>query len=641
LVMDLLPGGGFDALAAQGWEVWQHQARALLESLARVHFAGVLHLDLKPGNVLLDDHGRPVITDFGLARGRSVHNPEDAPREGTPRYMAPEQHSGGEVTAATDLYAIGGIFWEMLVGRALPREPTDREMPVDCAPAMVRQTVLALLSEDPAARPQSAVEVLDTLFDAAAVLGPAELGLPAVATAEDLEPLFDEEQPTFLYLARDAAKVLHQITAGRRSAVRAELDRWVRAGLAWWNGARVHIERPAIEQLQWGLDPESRRLAGLAYSSPREAVAAALLAARMLRDDGFVGRAVAILEAAMPIARQLGGGAEVAEALVEALIDRPNELPAALHHAEREQAVAALAVGGAVRIQNDGQWAASAEALQLAIHTHTLKEPLRFTAFAAVGYAMRMSRDTEYEAWLQEPDVPFGVSSLGHGLRAYARGDYGASFEHHMQAANEGPWGFRVAALTNAAAAAIEIPDIAGSDAVLQRIDSALNGHFAPRLEVRRHWLRRQVAYRLGNAGLPQPEWVRAAAVVSQIFAAQIAQIEAAVGWRCDHESAPRMAALAMEGFLRIDRSAGAGLLCEALLCATTGAHPPRSILEYAAIRPVAVAVQALALLAPHVQGKIDTSPLLAQAMAERRGNVLGRLEVLSLDEVVDQLHRL
>lgn len=106
------------------------QAAELLRTLAQaVHFAhqcGILHRDLKPGNVLLDADGTPKIADFGLARRldleaeglRERWTPSGAVM-GTPSYMAPEQARGQTraFTAAIDIYALGGILYEMLTGR--------------------------------------------------------------------------------------------------------------------------------------------------------------------------------------------------------------------------------------------------------------------------------------------------------------------------------------------------------------------------------------------------------------------------------------------------------------------------------------------------------------------------------------------
>jgi serine/threonine-protein kinase len=101
-------------------------ARQVCIGLAAANGAGVLHRDLKPANIMLDGWGQVRITDFGLAalpgeiKGGEV-------RAGTPAYMAPEQIAGREVTAQSDLYALGLVLYEVFAGKPAFRARTSEE----------------------------------------------------------------------------------------------------------------------------------------------------------------------------------------------------------------------------------------------------------------------------------------------------------------------------------------------------------------------------------------------------------------------------------------------------------------------------------------------------------------------------------
>jgi serine/threonine-protein kinase len=128
VVMELVEGGTLEAALAR---VGRLDAKAALELLteladgiAHAHDAGVVHRDLKPGNILLDGgrFGLPKIADFGLAKVISEgHLTLELTRKGmvvgTPAYMAPEQAQGQPATFATDIYAWGCIAYEVLAGR--------------------------------------------------------------------------------------------------------------------------------------------------------------------------------------------------------------------------------------------------------------------------------------------------------------------------------------------------------------------------------------------------------------------------------------------------------------------------------------------------------------------------------------------
>ena len=101
------------------------QAAELIAKIARtVHYAhehGILHRDIKPGNILLDDKGEPHLTDFGLARLVETESTVTRTLEvlGTPSYMAPEQAVGNnaQVTGATDVYGLGAVLYQLLTGQ--------------------------------------------------------------------------------------------------------------------------------------------------------------------------------------------------------------------------------------------------------------------------------------------------------------------------------------------------------------------------------------------------------------------------------------------------------------------------------------------------------------------------------------------
>jgi tetratricopeptide (TPR) repeat protein len=129
-------------------------ARQVAEGLAAVHAGGLVHRDLKPGNVLLGADGKAVLTDFGLARpGGGEHLTQAGALVGTPAYMAPEQSSGeGErVGPWTDVYGLGLMLYQMLTGRLPVAEeprPSRRRPEVDAGLDAVVCKALAARPED-------------------------------------------------------------------------------------------------------------------------------------------------------------------------------------------------------------------------------------------------------------------------------------------------------------------------------------------------------------------------------------------------------------------------------------------------------------------------------------------------------------
>ena len=89
----------------------------ILDGLAFAHAKGVVHRDLKPGNVHVLPNGQIKIMDFGLAR-RAQDGAATGVIMGTPYYMAPEQAQGERATARTDIFSLGAMFYEILSGQA-------------------------------------------------------------------------------------------------------------------------------------------------------------------------------------------------------------------------------------------------------------------------------------------------------------------------------------------------------------------------------------------------------------------------------------------------------------------------------------------------------------------------------------------
>jgi WD40 repeat protein/predicted Ser/Thr protein kinase len=123
--MKFIAGRRLDAVIARQ-PLAARRAATLLAKLARaVHYAhqrGVLHRDIKPGNILVDAQDEPHLTDFGLAKFTADESTVTKTTDvlGTPAYMSPEQAAGGacDATTAADVYALGAVFYEMLTGRA-------------------------------------------------------------------------------------------------------------------------------------------------------------------------------------------------------------------------------------------------------------------------------------------------------------------------------------------------------------------------------------------------------------------------------------------------------------------------------------------------------------------------------------------
>src|SRR5256884_6744425 len=187
IVMQLVDGGTLkqrlDQLQTLGKTMEMAEARRIFTQLASAlsyaHENGIIHRDVKPVNVLLDRSGRPILSDFGIAKvlaGTKALTRQGA-GVGTPEYMSPEQCQGGAVDARADIYALGVMLFEALTGRLpflgdnypalahshiyeMPPHPGAINPTIDPAVAQVIQTALM---KNPLQRYQRASDMAEAL----------------------------------------------------------------------------------------------------------------------------------------------------------------------------------------------------------------------------------------------------------------------------------------------------------------------------------------------------------------------------------------------------------------------------------------------------------------------------------------------
>jgi hypothetical protein len=123
IAMERLRGRDLRQALAEGWrpapDVAAQIVRRVADALAYAHARGVVHCDIKPGNIFLTRKDKPKVLDFGIAR--AAHSSAGPAGEtlvaGSPHYLAPEQLQGGTVDARADIYALGVVLYELLTGR--------------------------------------------------------------------------------------------------------------------------------------------------------------------------------------------------------------------------------------------------------------------------------------------------------------------------------------------------------------------------------------------------------------------------------------------------------------------------------------------------------------------------------------------
>jgi eukaryotic-like serine/threonine-protein kinase len=202
LVIELVPGEPLSDLLEREPVLAVRRLLPILAQTARglhaAHRAGVVHRDVKPGNILLGRGSRVKITDFGVSLAHDqMTMTATGMVMGTAQYLSPEQAVGKPATPLSDLYSLGIIAYEALVGHRPFTGPTAVDIavahvndPVPPLPAAIDREladlVVRLLSKDPAARPASGAELAAELDRLVPRTPPA--GVPVVVTAPDRTP---------------------------------------------------------------------------------------------------------------------------------------------------------------------------------------------------------------------------------------------------------------------------------------------------------------------------------------------------------------------------------------------------------------------------------------------------------------------
>jgi serine/threonine-protein kinase len=262
VVMEFVPGGSLAGLLAPGQALPPTQAvRIAAETAAALqvlHDEGLVHGDVKPDNILLDEDGSAKLADFGiahLATTSGVFKLDNFAR--TAAYLSPEQVSAGQCDARSDVYALGAITYHLLTGRepfsgedwvaiAAARLAADPLLPSFYRPALrpeLDEVVLRALAREPSARFQSAQQFRLALC--AVDLGGGQRPAEAVAAEPDLPT--DRAAPRPAGLSAE-----HPLWAESRRRLHAAWQRLEAARADWWPlpaeraawTERLHLNRP-------------------------------------------------------------------------------------------------------------------------------------------------------------------------------------------------------------------------------------------------------------------------------------------------------------------------------------------------------------------------------------------------------------
>lgn len=204
--MEYLEGGSLEERIKKQGAFSLEEAESIISQIAGAldyaHNNGIIHRDIKPGNIIIDGEGRAVITDFGIAKAAYDQKlTKTGMSVGSPEYMSPEQVKGHEIDGRADIYSLGIVFYQMLCGK-VPYTgdsavsiaylhvnepiPSIRDKRKDLPPYL-DSILQRLMAKDPGSRFQSGHELVKALAEKE-VIAPVE---------ESYQPFFEPERPEY------------------------------------------------------------------------------------------------------------------------------------------------------------------------------------------------------------------------------------------------------------------------------------------------------------------------------------------------------------------------------------------------------------------------------------------------------------
>jgi eukaryotic-like serine/threonine-protein kinase len=180
LVMEYVEGHSLERILEKGSVPYPRAcawAADIAVALDRAHRRGVIHGDVKPANILVNEEGRVKLTDFGMAR-LARHDTKETPLLGTPAYWCPEQIVGKPQDSRSDIFSLGVVLYEMITGkrpfdadslqgicsRIMSSTPLPPSHSNPSLPVGLNELIASCLAKDPANRQASGEDLADDLY---------------------------------------------------------------------------------------------------------------------------------------------------------------------------------------------------------------------------------------------------------------------------------------------------------------------------------------------------------------------------------------------------------------------------------------------------------------------------------------------